>query len=183
MLVGCIVVAYAFSVTFWQQESSVRRTRELPLVESSPGVGSTAGSSVLRRTATTSTSAVDRVVPRRTTRKQAIETEPNAPAGSSSINSRVDPSPTPRTSEDPDGPNVSRVGEKGQAVTVNSQAEERTESPEAQRSLKRSQPEARSIAPQRQPARPASGAAGQKRNERRNSSTPPVRSSMMNRGP
>ena len=183
MLAGCVVVAYAFSVTFWRQGSVATRIRELPQVgSSSGGVGST-GSPILRRTTTTSSAAIERGVPRRTERTQLRRSEAEPVSGS------VVPTPesTPRSStpnvnqpeETPGGPTVSRVGEKRQAVTVNRQAAEDSQSPAAERSQPRAQP----VAPRWQSAQPPEAAEGQKRSEGRNPSTPPVRSSLMGRGP
>ena len=185
MLVGCLVVAYAFTVTYWKQGTQASRVPLVPQLGDSSEEVSPTGSPLLRRATTTSSAAVERVVPRRRLRSPLVAGE--------SVPSMVAPAPSPEVvsesagptgaSDVSEGPNVSRVGEKREAVTVSKKASENASSPGSARSQERSEPRSESIAPRNQPPRPANTAESQKRNESRSQSTPPVRSSMMGRRP
>jgi len=182
MLVGCLVVTYSFTVTYWKQGPQASRVPLAPqLGDSSEGVSS-AGSPLLRRAATTSSSAVERVVPRRRLRSPVVAGE-SAPPVVAPPASPEAVSESSRTAGVSARPNVSRVGEKREAVTVGRQASENAPSRAPAAPQRSSADGSDSIAPRNQPPRPADTAASQKRNESRSQSTPPVRSSMMGRRP
>jgi hypothetical protein len=173
MLVGCAVVLYAFSVTFWQHEPVATPTVELPQVETSSGGAVTTGSPVLRSSTTTTSPAVDGA-PRRPQRPVPSGNESRLPSVRESTSSS---SPVERPLENPEDPTVSRVGERSQGVTVNRSSQDLD--PSAVRESPRSEP----IVPRTPSAPPSGEAEAQKRNESRTPSTPPVRTSLMGRRP
>jgi hypothetical protein len=183
MLVGCVVVVYAFSVTFWEQDGGISRVSELPQVGGASEATGTSGPAILRRSTTTNSAAVERVTPRRAKSAPARGAE-TVPAGQvrSQESSRPVAEPVVQVPE-AEGPNVTRVGERREAVSVNRQTPADPSSPTATGPPPGSRSRAESIVPRREPPRPADTAQSQKRNESRSTSTPPVRSSMMGRRP
>ena len=178
MLVGCVIVIYAFSVTFWQPTGS--GLTSLPMPEVGREATGTAGvGAVLRRSTTTAVSAVDRPVTRRTQR--SVTAGRQNPFAAGSAGGMANDQPERRTANEQPGTQtetrVEKVGTAPDAVTSNTSEPDPVSSrPGVQEGVQRNGRGARTPA-----FPPAPSAEAEKRTQSRSPTPPPTRSSAVGR--